>query len=345
MSSIDQNTYEKHSQAALHWIKASLDVHDGQGSAAFYSRVRYPFKGWAPPYPETTGYLLETLYQYQDEADWIKQAIPTIIDWLLSVQQDSGAFPALYANSGKPSIFNSGMILFGMAAAHEAQEDPRILQAMRRAVSWIMDQLSTEDCWLEAQSPTYYSRVIWALLICEKWLPDLPLRVRMRPVLDTYLDRVTLQYSFRGWGFNASDQAFTHTIAYTLRGFWEAGQLLENQRAILHVRESLSRFIHTCHSKGIAGEYDLNWVGNHRFQCLTGNLQLALLCFRIGEDYAKTGFRLIQETLPHQQLNPGKKIVGALPGSVPFSGPYQRFKYPNWGLKFLLDALKAANIY
>ncbi|MBR9922018.1 MAG: terpene cyclase/mutase family protein [Bacteroidetes bacterium] len=334
--------YKIHQTAALKWLKKSFEVHDFAGSAAFYSRFRHPFKGWAPPYPETSGYLLETLLKHQGEADWIEEALRKTTQWLCSIQMPSGAFPALYANSGKASVFNSGMILFGLAAMQELSLNPQQKEAIQKGGNWIINQLTPDGFWEENNSPTYYSRVLWALLRCAEWL-DLP-KEKLQHSLEKYLDRASTYYTFEKWGFQASDRAFTHTIAYTLRGFWEAGFLLNNVRATSLTEGALERLSESLKTKEIAGRYDLHWNGEHRFQCLPGNFQLATLLLRAGkkrqrEDFRESGKVLLDNSLKFQKTDPKKETCGGLPGSFPIYGSYMRFKYPNWGPKFLLDAV------
>lgn len=339
------NPYSTHQKAALSWIKTSLDVHNGQGSAAFYSRLRHPFKGWAPAYPETTGYLIPTLLAYKRDADWIEEAIPKLVDWLLSIQMDSGAFPALYANSGTPSVFNSGMILSGLVAIQNEKSDPVILESIQRTTNWIINQLAEDHTWNESNSPTYYTRVIWHLLEANKWVKKTEFQERLPLSLNAYFDRKRSNFSFREWGFEGKEEAFTHTIGYTLRGFWESAVLLNHPEIQDSIFKSLLHVADLIHQKGVAGSYQENWKSNDQFQCLPGNFQLAILAFRVGKAYQNSklieiGHRLIDQTLKYQQLDLNSNNNGGLPGSHPIYGPYMRFKYPNWGVKFLLDALK-----
>jgi hypothetical protein len=47
-------------QAAIEWLYTSQDVGQADGSAAAYNLVL----GWQRSYPETTGYIIPTLYEY-----------------------------------------------------------------------------------------------------------------------------------------------------------------------------------------------------------------------------------------------------------------------------------------
>ncbi len=82
-----------------------------------------------------------------------------------------------------------------------------------------------------------------------------------------------------------------------------------------------------------------------RYTCLTGNAQLAIVWLKL---YRLTGdarlvnaaLKLIDQVKSTQRLGsryPG--IRGAVAGSYPLWGGYERFGYPNWAAKFLADAI------
>jgi hypothetical protein len=49
---------------------------------------------------------------------------------------------------------------------------------------------------------------------------------------------------------------------------------------------------------------------------------------------------LLQSLLKYQQPSGESGIKGGLSGSAPIWGRYMRFRYPNWGIKFFLDAIE-----
>ena len=57
--------HRPHMESALAWLLRSQDASPDGGFARGYSLAYHPFfrsRGWQPPYPETTGYLIPTLY-------------------------------------------------------------------------------------------------------------------------------------------------------------------------------------------------------------------------------------------------------------------------------------------
>ena len=49
-------------ERGLRWLVESFRVNGYEGSSAWSSRVIHPGHGWSLPYPETTGYIIPTLY-------------------------------------------------------------------------------------------------------------------------------------------------------------------------------------------------------------------------------------------------------------------------------------------
>src|SRR5258707_11128217 len=76
-------------RSLVHWI---LDAQrpDG-GIAAYYSLLT----GYSESYPEVTGYIIPTLYDFDRMADdtAARSAAERATRWLLSLQMSSGAFP------------------------------------------------------------------------------------------------------------------------------------------------------------------------------------------------------------------------------------------------------------
>ncbi len=349
--------------AALQWLRRSIEVQGGRGSSAFYSFWRHPLqRGWAPAYPETTGYLLPTLARAEDRfaLPWIAPLLDSSGEWLLDVALDEGAFPELYGHTGKPSLFNTGQILLGLAVMWQRSRDVRYRRTMERALEWMLAVR-----WLQQPHPTYYSRAWWAALVAARSLGNQQAELDVTEVLDELAGRFLSHGALRAWGFEARSQAYTHTIAYSLRGFYEAGKLLRRIDWADKVWHSLQQLeaLYRRHGQ-LAGMYDENWKGRYSFICVPGHAQLALLYALVARDL-RTDFadfyppgtspsatpdtahlplermsrQLLLPLLKAQRKRGGRNLRGALPGSVPFWGPYQPLRYPNWGAKFFVDAV------
>jgi hypothetical protein len=88
-------------------------------------------------YPEVTGYLISTLY------DWGEAERATrCADWLLTVQDESGGFYAL--DGSGPHTFDTAAVVEGLRAAFEYTRDPKYTAAIHRATAFI-DEMERAD--------------------------------------------------------------------------------------------------------------------------------------------------------------------------------------------------------
>lgn len=335
-------------EACLQWLRRSILVTGRNGSAHSYSCVW----GWRKAYPETTGYIVETLFDY---AAWrqdisLRLLAFDCLDWLLSQQLPSGAFPALFAGSGKPSVFNTSQILFGLARGVEEAADGKPYRlALEKAVHWLISILETDGSWRQASyiadfTPSYYTRSVWGILRANALIKSAKLTETMRHSMEFYRTRTRPNAAIQHWGFRPGKAAFTHTIAYTIRGFWETGLVLQDERLMRTATDSMAQLLEIRAKKGkTAGRYSEDWSADYSFRCLTGNAQLSIICSRMYahhglRQYAEAARSLLEEIIPFQCKSRLLDMQGAFPGSAPVWGPYMRFSYPNWGAKFFLDA-------
>jgi len=333
-----KNEGQIRTDAALQWVRRSISATGGLGS----SHSWHPLFGWAKAYPETTGYLIETLLVYaeikQDES--LRQLACECIDWLETIQLPSGAFPGLLAGSTNPSVFNTSQILFGL-------KNP----ASERAVSWLLSNLDPDGAWrshafVPGFVPSYYTRAVWGVLHANNEIQNPEIKEFMRHALHFYAARFLPNGAVKDGGFKSGEAAFTHTLAYTLEGFLESAERLEEQVIIDKTIASLERLLAERVGAGgrTAGRYDEQWRGDYSFVCVTGNCQLSILCHKV---WARTGepkfkaaaHSFLSEVLGFQKLDATKNTFGALPGSAPSWGAYLPFRYPNWAAKFFLDAM------
>lgn len=336
----------RRTDAALSWLRRSIEATGGHGSSHSWS----PLFGWAKAYPETTGYLIETLLDYAElkQDNSLRDLAHQCANWLVSIQLASGAFPGLLAGSQTPSVFNTGMILFGLARAGSNE------LALRQAVQWLLSALESDSSWREFAyvpdfTPSYYTRAVWGVLKANQHLQDAAVEHAMRKALHFYAQRFSPNGAVRDWGFWPGKPAYTHTIAYTLEGFWESALLLGEKEILERTASSAERLLSVRQVAGMrtAGRYDEQWQGDYSFVCVTGHCQLSVLYRKIWDFTGDERFRqaandLLFEILGSQCFQKNRNRFGAIPGSAPFWGPYLRLRYPNWGAKFFLDAMRWA---
>ncbi len=338
---------KKRLNLAVQWLKRSIDVHKGNGSAAFYS----PLKGWAPAYPETTGYLIPTMINVAHETKdkrLVERAM-NCADWLCKIQKPDGHFPGGPGGTLNPNVFDTGQIILGLRTAYQEWKCDHYYEALDKSVKKLMNILETDGSWqkdafVEGYSPAYYSRVIWAVLLANEVLQKPGLENKMIKSLEYYSSQISEHISFMHWGFKSGEPALTHTIAYTLRGFLESGQLLKEKRLLTLVEAISLKLLEVMQEKGkLAGSYQTDWQGDYSFICVPGHFQMVILFNRLYELSKNEIFRQWAEILflkaqKTQSKFPLKGIKGGFPGSAPVWGKYQRFKWLNWSVKFYLDA-------
>jgi len=322
------------------------------GSAAQFSLLN----GWGNAYPETTGYIIPTLLNYGKKYD-DDNAIKTALgfgEWLLNIQSDSG-----FWNGGlhppkkeNPSIFNTGQILFGMHALYRYSGDDKWLEAGFKGAKWLADGIGEDGYWKDGHynnfNPTYYTRVAWPMLIIAKSADHDFIKDKALSVLDALLKRQHESGTFDGWEFAEGKPAFTHTIAYTIRGFIESSLLIDNWgrygEPLEKTMDKLYRLTELNNGR-LSGAYYKDWKPVNYYTCLTGNAQTAL-CFLRWHQY-KPDLRLVNASsklieFVGEAQSKGKLIKstkGAIAGSKPIWGRYIMFRYPNWAAKFYADAV------
>jgi len=160
-----------HLEAAIDWICRAQDqrkLEQDAGSVA----AGWSFEdGWLPGYPETSGYIVETLLaasRHLSRNDLVERA-HRILDWELSIQHADGAFPGHFGESGsQPVIFNTGQIMHGLIAGSIELERSECLDAAVKAGRWMVSRQDDDGCWRRSVHNgiphTYNTRAAWALL-------------------------------------------------------------------------------------------------------------------------------------------------------------------------------------
>jgi hypothetical protein len=344
------NEWELRTKAAINWLRRSIAATGGRGS----SHSWHPLLGWNKAYPETTGYIIPTLLDYaalyQDAS--LKQTALDCAHWLCAIQLPGGAFNSLLSGDTRPSIFNSSQILFGLARA--LQENPgneTLLRTLESCVYWLDSMLEQDGSWkrhafVPGFTPSYYTCAVWGVLTANAFLKDAYIQARMQEALQFYTQRLQSNHAVRDWGFKPGQAAFTHTIAYTLTGFLETSLILQDDVLRQKTIAAADQLLRTCVPAGgrLAGRYAESWEADYGFVCVTGNAQFSVLYHRLFEltgekSYQMASAAFLREILRSQKLTGNLNKAGALPGSIPFWGPYLPFRYPNWAAKFFLDAM------
>lgn len=343
--------------SAIHWIFRTQDAINSEGSSAGYNLVL----GWEDPYPETTGYIIPTLYacsdileqrdEYEELAAECEDRADRMVKWLLEQQLSHGGYPAgTGTGNTKPSVFNTGQILLGLCSYLERHRDSEtVQQQIKDACAWLVEVQNPDGSWddhdYNSAAHAYSSRIAWPMLVSER-IADLDDAVVDAAIanLDWVVDQQTDNGWFRRAGFEPDDTPYLHTIAYTIRGLLEAGIFLDESKYIDSSKIAANRLLQLQdRDEYLKGEYDSEWTPGS-YYCLTGNAQMGIVWARLhhytDEERWVNGVNKSAHFLSSLQSRAESTAInGAIKGSHPIWGSYMYFRYPNWATKFYIDAL------
>ncbi len=343
--------------SVLQWI-ADAQGPDG-GIAAYYSLLT----GYSESYPEVTGYIVPTLYDFAlaagNKGAVARACAERATQWLLALQAQSGAFPGgLYSkhtDEAQPSVFNTGQILQGLVRAQVETGSSEVLKSAVRAGDWLVTMQNADGSWsgpaaYQNEPHTYYSMVAWALAALSEsagsW--DAQYDQSYGRAAEKNLDWVLSYFRPSGWidGINLLGHPnYLHFIAYVLQGVLEAGILRRRNDAIEAVAKSawvLLRKFET--NKFLPSAYEADFKTGHRFTCLTGNAQMScvwLRLFEVTDDlrYLNAALKMNEMLKALMPMRGRNGIAGGVSGSYPIWGSYQPLRFISWGGKFFADAL------
>lgn len=349
--------YNTHLQATVDWLQTSIKNGNG-GSSAHYSRI----KGWSAPYPETTGYIIPTLLDASsqlNDANLASQAIK-LGEWLLDLQNVDGWWPGgLYTGNSplNPSVFNTAQILDGLVSLYHFTKHEKWLKAADRGSIWLAKNVDAAGLWKignyrEGVNPSYYTQVTRPMLQAWEITSNDDVKNAALRALRRILALRTDKGVFSGWGFDENKPAFTHTIAYTLRGFIESAIMLNDWQEFgepcLTALNRLARKADFNQGK-LPGAYYEDWRAVNWYSCLTGNVQVALCLLQIEQKQpdlrlVNSAAKLVDYVCSCQNITSSNhNIRGAVAGSSPLIGRYMFMRYPNWAAKYHADALIMLN--
>jgi rhamnogalacturonyl hydrolase YesR len=359
---VEGGTRER-ADAAVAWLLRAQDASADRGVSMGY----YPLdpeawgRGWMPSYPETTGYIMQSLLAYAEQRggrdDLVERAME-MARWEISIQMPDGAVMGGHLRppeERRPAAFNTGMVLQGWTAAYRATGDAAVLEAARRAGDWLAADQGDDGHYRthgamvpDARIKTYNSLCSWALYRLGEDTGDERYRkAAVRNIAAT----VGVQRPSGWFAHNCLTHPETpllHTIGYTLQGVLEVGILSGEKRFIEAARRGAAPLLRRISRKGlIRGRFREDWTPAARWSCLTGNAQLAVVLYRLFEVTGDNAFldaahRLTNFLKALQRLDTGDSgIDGAIAGSFPIFGGYMTAAFPNWATKYYLDALLA----
>lgn len=355
----------EHLEAAFAWLLRSQAASGTGGFAAGYSFAH----GWLPPYPETTGYIIQSLWRGADvlQRTDLRAAAVAAADWEIDIQFESGAVQAGYYGKDPsstmwkgeliPASFNTGQVVLGWIDTYERLKDQRYLGAARKATAFLETCVDAEGVFRGALSPSptnperaYYTRVAWSMIATgliynrDDWVS----------AGQRHLDWVISKQRPNGWvegaQFHLNEQPLTHNLAYVAEGLLGGGLLLSEPRYLDASIKLATGAMEACEKRGflLVGTYDENWRSSDKYSCLTGNAQFAGLWLthgmRVGDlRLVNAGLKMVDWLKGvHSLDSPNPGIKGGIAGAWPIDGGYSLYNYLNWPTKFFTDALMDA---
>lgn len=351
---------ELHLKKVMEWLEASCEKGRG-GSRSHYDL----FKGkWLHPFPETTGYIIPTLYDYAafSGEKRFSELAARLADWLGEVQlENGGCMQGSYdPRKGKTAavVFNTGQNIFGFLRAFQETGNKKHLGSAVRAGDFLVNSTDKNGIWdknlLRGLKHTINSRVSWALLDLHRKLK----KSDYERVAIANLDWTVAQQTENGWFRHGTSQPGglpnTHFLSYTCEGLLQSYRILKKE-AYLHAAEKTARRLRDIFTERgmLFAFWDENWH-NHgkylrwtpgRFVCLTGCAQIATVWMWLFEEtkdpvWLDAAFKMLNHLKALQDIRSANEgIRGGIKGSFPVYGSYSAFKYPNWAAKFFADAL------
>ncbi|ARO86520.1 hypothetical protein EBAPG3_001260 [Nitrosospira lacus] len=345
-----------HLEAAAQWICRAQAATPDDGVAHSYD-IRA--NKWLASYPETTGYIIPTLYDYAQHFNkpQYREAARRMAQWEVDVQLPEGGVRAgtMDAHVITPTIFNTGQVLFGLARAAKETNDDRFLKALKRAADWLVKVQDEDGCWRQFQSPftttsvaAYNTRTAFGLSRAFEVIPDERYLLAADRNIAWALSTAGENDWFPGNCLtrNSDDSALTHTIAYSIRGLLEVGVVLEKSQYLEHaLRMAKAVALAQREDGSLPGYLTPDWQGKTSWTCVTGNSQMAINWFRLARETGES--LLVQHAIAANRHNMGLQdlstdnvnIYGAIKGSHPINGGYMTWRFPNWAAKFFMDAL------
>ncbi len=338
-----------HIDAAIEWLLQAQKANNDGGVAALYSL----YDGWHASYPETTGYIIPTMFNYYHKTrdSKIRKSAVKMADWELKKQMPSGAFPG--AAVGKKEfqiVFNTGQVIFGIVRAFEETKKSKYKKSAIKAAEWLASIQNKNGCWDKFtylnQIHTYNTRTAWALLR----VYDITKNSSYKKAAIKNIEWALKQQLDNGWfmnnAFHENQEPLLHTIAYSIRGILEVGIYLNNKKYINAAKKSADALLQKQRRDGsLPGSFDENWNNSVSWSCLTGNSQTSIIWLRLygltkNKKYLIAAKKINSYMKSTQNLTSGNRGVrGGIKGAYPLYGWYAPFCYINWAAKFFIDSL------
>ena len=350
-----------HLLAAIDWLVRAHEASSDGGVSRGYAVAWHPYfrsRGWQPSYPETTGYLIPTMFNLAsrwNRADLRQRAI-RMADWELEVQLPSGAVQSGVIGeqaTPTPAVFNTGQALFGLVRAHQETGRDEYLTGAQRAAEYMLGALGPDGGFVKGRSAmaredctTYYTRAAWGLCVLGVHVHEARYVAAAERNIRYGISRQLENGWFQANCLTEPERPLLHTIAYAVEGILGVGLLLGREEYVQAARRSARALAARQRPDGgLAGRFASDWSPQTPWDCLTGDAQIATVWWTLGESTADAELRDRARRLcgfvmrAQNRTAPDAGLRGGVKGSFPIDGDYGRYEVLSWSTKFFVDAL------
>lgn len=341
---------QKHLVSVMNWLRLAQDATPDAGVAGAFDPVA---GAWYPSYPETTGYIIPTFFNYASlsgDQEYRDRAVQ-MADWLLTLQLHNGAFPGppWIEPRDEAVVFDTGQIIRGQVRTYIETGQRKYLDAARRAGEWLAKVQEEDGSWCAndmGHPHTYNTLTAYGMLQIDELIPSANLRSAAIKHLNWVLSCQASDGWFQCAAFAPGEAPLTHTLAYTIEGLMACGLHLSDEASVIAAKKAADELLKQMQPGGyLTGRFSEGWGKASSSSCLTGTAQMALIWFFLHKltgdplylSAAQAANRFLKQVHILSLAQPG--ITGGVAGSYPLFGDYGQHLYLNWAAKFFADSL------
>lgn len=351
-----------HLLRSLNWIKKSfLSTPDHGISRGFSLHNKNYIKsnqfGWQPSYPEVTGYLIPSLIESNEILK--DQEIENIINqtsfWVLQISNNPEMCGGNIIETKTSSVFDIGQILKGLLAYYDSFKNEKFLKQSIKLGDYLLSiEKNNSGSWDSKYIPKsvenksndahhiYITQGLYQLteITRDKRYYDLAERVV----------KYTLKYQnnlgqFTNSDFVSSKESLTHNLGYVIEGLIDSYYFHNAEFKLKALEFFCSNLTKLVSDDGfIPGKISYDWKSTKKYSCLTGSAQIAISFIKLyklnkNPDLLKKALKIFVY-LKEKQNNYDENFgggIGAIWGSWPIDGGYQKNQSISWSLKYFID--------